>query len=325
MEPKANFILIGAFTITAVLALFIFVIWLGKFAVDEEFNYYDIIFEEAVTGLSNRGAVMFNGIQVGEVIDLNVDPSNPARVITRVRIESGTPVRADTQAQLGFLGFTGLAFIALEGGSPNSPMIEDVTDQRIPIIVAETSDLQSLLNSGDTVFESINDLVTGVKKIISDENAERITNLLENIELTTEEIALHRAAIGDVLEGLRLATDNANLSLEHVNAVSSSFQSLWEENSEQVVNDILAASEGTRATAEQAVAIAERLDQILARNEAAVDDFAQNGLAEVAPTLQDLRLLIKRMESVARHFEDNPSSFLLGEQQAVEFEPVSAN
>ena len=94
MEPKANFILIGAFTITAVLALFIFVVWLGKFAVDQEFNYYDIIFEEAVTGLSNRGAVMFNGIQVGEVIDMNVDPSNPARVIAHVRIEYGTPIRA---------------------------------------------------------------------------------------------------------------------------------------------------------------------------------------------------------------------------------------
>ncbi len=322
MEPKANFILIGAFTIAAGMAMFFFVIWLGKFAVDQEFNYYDIIFEEAVTGLGNRGAVMFNGIQVGEVIQLNVDPTNPGRVIARVRTEAGTPVRADTKAQLGFQGFTGLAFIELEGGSPNSPMIEDVSQQPIPIIVAETSDLQSLLNSSGTLFENINDLLLRVNKVVSDENADRVSNLLENIELTTEEIALHRAAIGDTLEGLRVATDQANATLARIERVSADFEGYWDEHNAQLGEDLLAVTSDARATAAQARMLAERLDTIFSRNEAAVDQFAQDGLGQVAPTLQDFRLLVRRLESVARNFENNPSGFLLGDEQTVEFQPA---
>ncbi len=321
MEPRANFILIGAFTIATALALFFFVIWLGKFAVDQDYNYYDIIFEEAVTGLGNRGAVMFNGIQVGEAIRLNVDPTNPARVIVRVRTAADTPIRADTKAQLGYQGFTGVAFIDMKGGSPNSPMLEDIAQQRVPVIVAETSALQSLLSSGGTVFENINDLLVRVNRIISDDNVERINNVLGNIELTSEELALHRSAIGDSLDGLRVAMDSANATLERVDDISADFESYWDNHGQQFGNDLLTISEDAREAVTQARAVVQRLDGIFNRNEAALDEFAQDGLGQIAPTLQDFRLLVNRLESVARNFENNPSGFLLGDEQTVEFEP----
>lgn len=323
MEPKANFILIGAFTIAAALALFFFVIWLGKLSVDQDYNYYDIIFEDAVTGLGNRGAVMFNGIQVGEVINLNVDPTNPARVVVRVRTAADTPVRADTKAQLGYQGFTGLAFIDLKGGSPNSPMLEEVSDERIPIIVAEISDLQSLLSSSGTLFENINDLLIKVNRVVSTENVDRINAVLENIELTTEEIALHREAIGDSLDNLRVATNKANETLDRVGRISEDFESLWAENGNQFAEDLRAVTSDSRETAAQARALMERLDKIFDRNEPALDEFAQDGLGQIAPTLQDFRRLVNRLESVARSFEENPPGFLLGEQESVEFKPVT--
>ena len=323
MEPKANFILIGAFTIAAGLAMFFFVIWLGKFAVDQDYNYYDIFFEDAVTGLGNRGAVMFNGIQVGEVTNLDVDPTNPGRVIVRVRIASDTPVRADTRAQLGYQGFTGLAFIDLEGGSPTSPMLEDVTDERIPIIVAETSDLQSILSSSGTVFENINDLLVKVNRVVSTENVDRISNMLENFELTAEEIALHRSAIGDSLENLRVATDKANMTLDRVGDLVENFDSTWSENGDQMFADLRMATGNASEAAAEARALMERLDSIFDRNEPALDDFAQEGLGQIAPTLRDFRQLVIRLESVARNFENNPSGFLLGDEQSVEFEPVA--
>ena len=121
MEPRANFVLIGAVTVILGVAVLLFVLWLGKASVDREYDHYQVIFEEAVTGLSKGSNVQFNGIQVGEVVGLKLDPDNLERVVARIRVGGDTPIRSDTRAQLGFQGLTGLAYIQLSGGSPDAP------------------------------------------------------------------------------------------------------------------------------------------------------------------------------------------------------------
>lgn len=323
MEPRAHFILIGAFTIAVAIGLLAFVIWLGSYAVDQDYHYYDIVFEDPVTGLGSSGAVMFNGIQVGEVQRLNLDPMDPSRVIARIRVFESTPVRADTSATLGYQGFTGLAFIDLEGGEPDSPMIEEISDREIPMIIAETSSLQALLNNSGTFLENISELVNRVTDIFSDENLESIRNMLNSIELTTEEVALHREAIGDSLEGLRMATDNANSMLVKLDNLAGDVSQTWSDNKNQIVADLNAITAETRSATEQANIAIQRLDGILARNEASIDDFAMNGLTSVATTLDDFSQLAKRLEKLASKLESNPGSILSGNIPEVEYSPVT--
>ncbi|MEO7200872.1 MAG: MlaD family protein, partial [Dokdonella sp.] len=72
METRAHHILIGGFAIAAFLLGLLFVLWLSKVSADREFGYYDVIFTEAVTGLSKGGLVQYNGIKVGEVSKLSL-------------------------------------------------------------------------------------------------------------------------------------------------------------------------------------------------------------------------------------------------------------
>ena len=51
METRANFVLIGAFTILGFLGLLAFLLWFAKLEVDRQFAYYDIYFT-GVSGLS---------------------------------------------------------------------------------------------------------------------------------------------------------------------------------------------------------------------------------------------------------------------------------
>ena len=323
MEPRANFILIGAFTVAAAIGLLSFIIWLGSYAVDQDYSFLDIVFEDPVTGLSNSGAVMFNGIQVGEVQILNLHPEDPSRVVARIRVIEGTPIRADTRATLGYQGFTGLAFIELTGGESDSPMIEDISDELIPVIIAETSSIQALLTNSGTFLENISILVNRVTDIFSDENLSSIRNMLNSIELTTEELALHRSTIGDSLEGLRSATDSANSMLVKLDRLAADIDGTWRSNKDQLIDDIHAITAEARTASEQAGAILVRLDDLVARNESAIDDFATNGLSNVSTTLQDFSQLAKRLEQLASKLETNPGSVLSGNVPEVEYVPAA--
>ena len=69
METKANFALIGAFTILGFLSLLAFLMWFAKLEMDRQFAYYDIYFTE-VSGLGVSSEVTFAGLSVGKVVDL---------------------------------------------------------------------------------------------------------------------------------------------------------------------------------------------------------------------------------------------------------------
>ena len=76
-----------------------------------------------MTGLGNGGIVQYNGINVGEVEKLSLDKQDPRKVIARIRLQAGTPVKIDTKAKLAFIGLTGVAEIQLSGGLPQSPRL----------------------------------------------------------------------------------------------------------------------------------------------------------------------------------------------------------
>jgi phospholipid/cholesterol/gamma-HCH transport system substrate-binding protein len=123
METRASHVLIGAFTLAIFALAFLFVLWIGKLRLAREWDYYDVLFEEAVSGLTVGGAVQYQGIQVGEVRRLSLDPTDPNKVIARVRVAGGTPVKTDTKAKLAITGLTGVSVIQLSGGTRTAPML----------------------------------------------------------------------------------------------------------------------------------------------------------------------------------------------------------
>ena len=93
METKANYVLIGAFTLIAGLALLGFGLWAAKYSSDRTWQEYRVVFDEAVTGLTVGSPVQYNGIAVGSITELTLAPDDPRKVIARVRLNSTTPVK----------------------------------------------------------------------------------------------------------------------------------------------------------------------------------------------------------------------------------------
>src|SRR5258708_18729204 len=116
MEPRAPLVLVGAFVLPAITAVFGFVYWLHNTGGLGPRAAYHVQFEGSVPGLLVGAAVLFNGIRVGEVTDLGLAPDNPRYVKATISVASTTPVRSDTKVGLEFQGLTGVPVIALEGG-----------------------------------------------------------------------------------------------------------------------------------------------------------------------------------------------------------------
>ena len=174
METRANYVLIGAFTLAAAAFMLLFGLWAAKYTSDKDWRHYDVVFDAAVTGLTEGGSVQYNGISVGSVDDLRLDPDDPRKVIARVKLRAETPVKTDTHAKLSFTGLTGTAFIQLTGGSPDAPRLVGRNDE-VPVIQTEASALQN-------IAETANKLVTRLDKVLSGKNIENIEKTLAHLE-----------------------------------------------------------------------------------------------------------------------------------------------
>src|ERR1700710_983093 len=98
METRAPFIIVGAFVLAAIGAVFGFVYWLHNAAGSGARTVHHVQFEGSVSGLLVGAAVLFNGIRVGEVTRLGLVLNSPRQVDATIAVAVDTPVQSDTKA-----------------------------------------------------------------------------------------------------------------------------------------------------------------------------------------------------------------------------------
>ena len=134
MEPKVNYVVVGAFVLLLGAALLIGVLWLGKTDYRGVYDRYEASMRESVAGLSVDSTVKYRGVDVGRVKAIALNQSNPEEVLLTLDIVRGTPIKTDTIAVLETQGLTGLATINLTGGSRDAPPLQALPGQEYPVI-----------------------------------------------------------------------------------------------------------------------------------------------------------------------------------------------
>ncbi|MDA9463845.1 MlaD family protein [Bradyrhizobium sp. CCBAU 53415] len=205
METRANYVLIGSFTLAVIAAAIGFVLWFQSLHTTKQRSPLRVVFEGPAAGLRNGGSVNFNGIRVGEVVSVKLD--NPRRVVALAMIENNAPIRKDTLVGLEFQGLTGVAAISLKGGDESAappPLDQD----GIPTLTADPNKLQD-------VTEAIRGTLQNINKIVAD-NQESVKNSLKNLETFTNSLARNSEKIDAVMakvDGVMLKADNLMLGL----------------------------------------------------------------------------------------------------------------
>lgn len=319
METKANHVLIGAFTVLVSLAMVVFGLWAAKFTSDSAWRNYDVVFKEAVSGLSTGSSVQYNGISVGTVRDLSLAPDDPRQVIARVRLKAGTPVLKDTGATLAFVGLTGVAFIQLSGGKPNSPRLE-AENGGVPVIVARTSSLQKLLSSSEDVATTASQVLIRLKAILSEENAAHVSAALASIEEVTQTLSEQRGEISATLSAARAASEHFQRTMRNAENTMARLDHGAEVIDQTLIADLPQISADLKRTLAQLAKVSSEAETVLGPQGAASDALGARGMGQAGPALAELRGLLRELSRLSGQIEQNPAAFLLGGDDRKEFD-----
>ncbi|HNV79546.1 MAG TPA: MlaD family protein [Thermomonas sp.] len=307
METRANYVLIGGFTLLASIFLLLFALWAAKFSSDRNWREYQVVFSEAVTGLTEGGSVQYNGISVGTVDKLSLVPDDARKVVALLKLKADTPVKVDTRAKLSQQGITGVPFILLSGGSPQAALLEPGPNDEIPIIRTEPSALQN-------IADTANRLVERMDHLLSEENIRRISATLDNLEQATGSIAGQKEDIAALIVNAREVTDGLKLTVGKANGVIDGVD-------RNLIARLPALMDRIDSTVAKLDSTAGNANALIAENRPAINSFANDGLAQLGPTLAELRRLIRDLRNLSDRLEDRPASYILGRDAPKEFEP----
>ncbi|BAQ77991.1 MlaD family protein [Pseudomonas sp. St29] len=312
METRAHHVLIGLFTVIVVASALLFGLWLAKSSVDSAFQDYEIVFNEAVSGLSKGSAVQYSGIKVGDVVNLRLDPKDPRRVLAQIRLGSETPIKEDTQAKLALTGITGTSIIQLSGGTPQSPPLKG-KDGHLPTIIASPSPIARLLNNSNDLMTGVNLLLHNANRMFSPDNVERVSSTLDNLQKTSASIAGQRDDLRQLMQQLGTISKQTSAMLEQTTALMRNANGLLSDQGKQMVGSAAQAMRNL----EQSSAT---LNTLLSNNQDSLNNGMQ-GLNGLAPAVRELRETLGSLRSITRRLEANPGGYLLGNEKNKEFTP----
>jgi len=313
METRSNYVLVGAVTLAMLAGLLVFTVWLAGLS-GRETKCYDIYFSQAVGGLNKGSAVTFSGVPVGQIEKISLLPDRPEFVWVRIEIDRDTPVLQGTTAEIHGVGFTGVSEIQLTGANRGARALEQVGPQGCPVIPSSTSGLGALLNSAPELMERIQRLTERLTELLNDKNQNAISDILENVERTTDVLADKAPELGEAITETRTAVRNAGIAAQRVGALADTTNALVVEEGRPAAQDLRKAIAGVQQATEN-------LDAMVADARPGVQNFSKSTLPELNRLVRDMRELTQSLRAVSERIEQGGIGGAVGPQKLPDYEP----
>jgi phospholipid/cholesterol/gamma-HCH transport system substrate-binding protein len=305
METRANYALIGAFTLAVVGAAFMFVFWFSRGA-PTGMRPIQVQFTSSVSGLSRGAEVLFNGVRVGEVKDIELAPDDPGRVFARIEVSERAPVKQNTRARLEYQGLTGVASIALDGGTPDAPPLTG-EGGKPPVIEADRSDYQNILETLQRLAGRTETAMEKIDRLISD-NGETVGRTVRNVEAFTR--ALDADQVRSILSNAESMVRQINESAGKLDRVLASLdKALGGAEGANVLADVAETARSFRR-------LADNLDARTKELSAGLTKFTGSGLRQYEALASDARRTLEDVNRTLRSLEKNPQQLLFGRKPA---------
>ncbi|WLS02462.1 MlaD family protein [Shinella oryzae] len=322
METKANYALVGFFTVLVMAAAFVFVYWMSQYGRGGDMAQLAIRIPGSANGLSIGSPVRFNGIPVGSVRSLAIDKDDPRFSVAMTEVATTAPVKKSTSAVLEVQGLTGAAYIELSGGSAGDPnILRDAFDnETAAVLQAEQSSVTNILSTADKILKRADAAITDVQGFVADARGP-LTKTIQNAERFSDSLAANGEnideflkSVGGLSETFRNLSGRLDSTLASVDSLIKAVDPKKVEdfvgNVDKVSKDIADASgnvketvEGFRKTAEtfdtfgkNATVTLNKVDSLIA----AVDAQKVSGAIDnISVATQDARKAIASVTGVA--------------------------
>ncbi|HET9397287.1 MAG TPA: MlaD family protein [Sphingomicrobium sp.] len=281
METRSNYVLVGSVTLALLVGLLIFIVWLAGLS-NQATKCFDIYFSQGVGGLNKGSSVNFQGVPVGQIEKISLLPDRPEFVWVRVQVDAETPILQGTTAQIKGVGFTGVSEIALEGAVKGARALTQAGPQGCPVIPASSGGLGALLNSAPELIDRIQRLTERLTELLSDRNQNAISDILENVEKTTDVLAKRAPDLADAIGDARIAARQAGIAAERWGKVADSTNELIQKQGQPAAEDL-------RKSIASVQKAADNLDSMIADARPGIQNFSKSTLPEANQLVRELR------------------------------------
>ncbi len=297
MDAKVNYTVVGIFILVLSITLIYIIFWLTAGVSSKSYETYVAYMRESVSGLSVQSPVKYNGVQVGYVSSITLNPNDPTQVRLLLNIESDIPIRVDTTATLESQGLTGIAYIGLRGGSPHARILHATDSQEYPVIHTRPSLLLRLDSALRNLTGNLDSITSGIKSILDKDNTRNFKKILANLESATTVIANNSKRLNNIVFNLDdILKNTKKASQEFPTLVTNANKTLSKiDGMAKVVKHSGAAF--AKAAKKASIGITQVVDQISPQLYRALSNFTS---------------LSQKLRAIASELQNNPSMLIRG-------------
>lgn len=278
METRANYVVVGIFTLVAILAAFAFVYWTAAIGDRGETATLRVRIPGSASGLARGSFVLFNGVKVGDVKRVYIDVLNPTVAIADTEIDRLTPITKSTQADIGIAGLTGTANIELKGADPKEVNLLDEAEQegKIAEIIAKPSAVTNLLQTAQDIFTRADNVLSQLEGFTQDVRGP-LTMTVTNAQKFSQALADNADGVDRFLDSVsKLSVELAGVSGKldgTLKAAEDLLKSVDKEKIQTIVGNVEAFTKNLTDSTKD-------IDKIVANVDATVtsiNEFAKKG------------------------------------------------
>lgn len=212
---RAQKVRLGVFlTVSIGLMVVVIAIITGANLMERRDNYVLKFRGTSVSGLEIGAQVKYNGVRVGRVERIYIDPDTIETVVINISLEHDTPIRVDTKASISSLSLTGLKIIELTGGTSSSPRLKPGSE-----IETVKSSFDMISGKAEIVAEKLEMVLSNLVILTSGENRDRILALVDNTTKVLNEV---HGILSDNREPIAITIANFETASDNIRELSES-------------------------------------------------------------------------------------------------------
>jgi len=297
------FLVISFLLLAAIIAIFL----IPK--LKEDGDVYFINFKGfSVNGVYEGAEVKYQGVKIGKVTKLKVNPEDLNSVLIYMKIKQGFPIKEDMRAALQYAGITGMRFVEISGGKQKSSFI---------LPGGEIKAKKGLGEKAEDIVLNVDSVVDAVNQLLNPENREKFAQLLKNLESGSRTTAQMLEKQQDNMVSAVKKLDNA---MTHIVELSKNLQHFTEylnnQSSQVSLGEIAKRSETLLDTIAQRFSNAE-LGKVLTNMNTFLETTTlsvrkletqfQNMESEFSKSLASLRESLDNLAHFTRDLTEDPT------------------
>ena len=298
---RSERIKLGAFMLFCGVLICVFLGYVLKRYLSEQFDNYYTIFDTDVNGLFIDAKVKLNGISVGSVTSITINEKDLNQVVVAFKVQRGTPIKVGTRAGMtAGMNLTGEKQVILSGGNYNEPNVPEGG-----LVPAATSMFDQITGQVGDLFGKVSPIVDGLNRLLSEENAEALSRSIKNFEKTTENLSKLTEDLRKPLNTMSKSAASMQkilAEIEEAKLAAKADASITTLKEKLDAIDTKGLNDNLMQTAESMNKLTQRVDAMVYKNE-----------DQVGNAVEELNTILENLEEFTQKIKNNPSVLIRSE------------